>query len=379
MGSSASPPVGRKYILIDNKIETDIGATTIFTQTETTGLYWPYLELKYDLDYINGGSLTAELTEIVGASPLAKALPESFLSGTIILNQGADLAAEKALPLAVGAAAGSSGWNVYSAFGVSHMKYETGSSVEVEGFSIQIGLAHKFDFSSAGLTMGVFFEGGQGNYDTFNSFSKYPDVKGHGKTDYLGGGILGRVEATVGTGHLYGEATFRIGRVRSDYLSDDLLAAYSDYSVSSPYYGFHLGAGYGWDITEKVGLDLYTKYFQTVRRGEDIKTPVGVPVSFEEVTSQRIRAGTRLSTQIGEQFRPYMGVAWENEFDGEAKASVYGYSIDSPKMKGDTGVAELGVTTRLTSGGGALLDVGIQGYTGQRKGITGGASVKFEF
>jgi outer membrane autotransporter protein len=222
-------------------------------------------------------------------------------------------------------------------------------------------------------------EGGQGNYDTYNSFPADPVVRGYGETDYLGGGGLGRLEAAVGSGRDYGEASFRLGRVRNDYLSPDLLAVNSDYRISTPYYGFHLGTGYGWEITEKAGLDMYVKYFQTVRRGKDVEMPSGAPVSFEDVTSQRLRFGTRLTTQIGEQFRPYVGVAWENEFDGEAKASVYGYSIDPPKLKGETGLAELGLSTRLTPSGGVLLDVGVQGNTGQKKGITGGASVKFEF
>jgi hypothetical protein len=67
----------------------------------------------------------------------------------------------------------------------------------------------------------------------------------------------------------------------------------------------------------------------------------------------------------------------KHEFDGEAKSSIYGRSIPSSDLKGGTGIGELGLT--FTSAKGISVDLGVQGYTGKREGVTGSLQLKFEF
>jgi hypothetical protein len=75
----------------------------------------------------------------------------------------------------------------------------------------------------------------------------------------------------------------------------------------------------------------------------------------------------------------YIGAAYEYEFSGEAKAATYGRSMDAPDLTGSTGIGEIGVT--LLGGDKALvsLDLGVQGYTGMRQGLTGSLQLKIEF
>jgi hypothetical protein len=68
----------------------------------------------------------------------------------------------------------------------------------------------------------------------------------------------------AGPGHIYAEASGRAGGVHNEYDSSDLRDAAgrkAEYDSSSAYYGFHLGTGYVWNITEAASLDIYGKYF----------------------------------------------------------------------------------------------------------------------
>jgi outer membrane autotransporter protein len=97
------------------------------------------------------------------------------------------------------------------------------------------------------------------------------------------------------------------------------------------------------------------------------------------VDSYRLRLGGRFAYAVNEHISPYVGVAYEHEFDGKAKASTYGYSIDAPSMKGGTGIGELGLTIKPSPTLPLSFDLGVQGYTGKREGVTGSLQLKFEF
>ncbi|GHT98658.1 hypothetical protein FACS1894154_04340 [Betaproteobacteria bacterium] len=67
-----------------------------------------------------------------------------------------------------------------------------------------------------------------------------------------------------------------------------------------------------------------------------------------------------------------------NAYKGKAKASIYGYKLDAPKLKGDTALLELGLTLTPAEKGWSL-DVGVQGYTGKREGVTGNVKAGYRF
>jgi outer membrane autotransporter protein len=248
------------------------------------------------------------------------------------------------------------------------------------GISVGIGGG---DTASDLLTLGGFFEYGNGAYDTHNSFANAA-VHGDGDMYYIGGGILGRMEfADTGTGRFHAEASGRVGRVRNEYDSSDLRDPHTgvkaNYDSSSTYYGLHFGAGYVWNMTERASLDLYGKYFWTHQEGNKVTLANGDPVRFKAVDSQRLRLGGRFTYAPDERVTPYIGAAYEREFDGKAHASTYGYAIDTPSLRGDTGIGEFGLTLTPSTNLPLSFDLGVQGYTGQREGVTGSLQIKFEF
>jgi hypothetical protein len=58
----------------------------------------------------------------------------------------------------------------------------------------------------------------------------------------------------------------------------------------------------------------------------------------------------------------------EHEFDGKAKASLHGCRLDTPELRGDTGMLEAGFTLNPTAKAPLTLDVGVQGNAGKREG-----------
>ena len=72
-------------------------------------------------------------------------------------------------------------------------------------------------------------------------------------------------------------------------------------------------------------------------------------------------------------------MAYEYEFDGDSQATTYGYNINTPSIKGGTGVFELGIRIKPGSNDRNSLDLSVQTYVGKREGITGTVQYRHTF
>ena len=322
-------------------------------------------------------SLSALVTN-VDVNPQAKALTQGRTAALGFATMGGDLIAGAGMDNARGATAvsgpsggaGLSGGSD-SAYGLipffavqgSSLRYNTGSHVDVNGAALMTGLAKKWQASTMDVLAGVFFEAAFGSYKTNNSFSS-GGAKGKGDTRTLGGGILARLDMTdTALKGLYAEASLRAGSLNNDYKNSDLRDATDNsaaYDVSSAYYGAHAGLGYIWNITDKASLDMSAKYFWTHQQGQDVKI-LGDKFSFKDSDSHRTRLGARFGYAALDTLTPYIGAAWEYEFDGKARATVYGFDLPSPNVKGSTGVGEVGLVWKPEKAQGFAVDLGVQG------------------
>jgi len=304
-----------------------------------------------------------------------KALAEGFVAGPLLLNQGGDFLAW----------AGMRQRGVYAIISGGASTYHTNSQVEMDSLSLITGVSWCSDLTLGRLAYGAFIEYGSGSYDTFNSFSNAASVKGEGDTHYLGGGVLGRMDFnnTGDSGHVYTELSLRAGSIKNDFKTSDLRNAGGQsavgYDTSSSYFGLYFGAGYIMNISEKAVLNLYSKYFWTRQSGDSFTLGTGDPVNYKAVNSYRLRGGARYSYDINESSNVYVGAAWEYEFDGEAKGTMYGFKVPSTCLRGSTGIGELGFIFKPSLNQPLYLDLSVQGYTGKREGWTGRFQVKYEF
>ncbi len=315
----------------------------------------------------------------------AKALSEGFLGGMALNLQGADLVAGRGTEAAVHSAGSAGAGNGFAGFGAlsgASMRYNTGSHVDMTSLSLLTGLARGLDLTPGRLTVGAFFEYGNGSYDTHNAFNN-GSVKGDGDAYYLGGGILARLDfLNTGPGRFHAEASARAGKTHNEYDSSDLRDAQgrkAEYDSDTPYYGLHVGAGYLWEINDQTSLDLYGTYFWTRQEGDNLTLSTGEHLRFDDADSSRLRFGGRFAYAVNEHVAPYVGAAWEHEFDGKARATTNGFDIDAPSLHGDTGIGELGLSLTPSVDLPLTVDLGVQGYTGKREGVTGSMRIRFEF
>lgn len=388
MGIAGGGPnlnVGDRFVLLDSGSAIN-GSYTPNTQQIKKGVTTIY-NLSIDLEN-SDHQLVA--TVIKGESnDHSEALSKGRLSGVAAVNQGGDLLAGHGISAALAAALSRERPGSLSTFGVvggSSSRYETGSHVDVDGAGLATGLAWQAPLADNSFLLGIFFEAGWGDYDSYNSFSGQAEVRGSGDTRYCGGGIFGRYDFTNGSpSGFYTEASFRAGQLKSDFYSSDLTDVDGNaaaYDSKAAYWGGHGGLGYGWAVNEAAKLDFSTKFLWT-RQGGDQVIVTGDPVQFKASDSLRWRNGAQFSyetdTSSGELVTPYIGLYHDFEFDGKSEASAYGLDLPAPKLRGGTGVGDLGLRYKPVGDGGLALDLSVQGYAGRREGFGGNLMVKYTF
>ncbi|MDR1487530.1 MAG: autotransporter outer membrane beta-barrel domain-containing protein [Deltaproteobacteria bacterium] len=381
-GGGSALNINDKVVLIRSDSPINTAANNTITYDPVIhGRKGALVDYEFELA-IDGADLVARVAD-AAVNPQSKALPEAFMAGLALVNQANDVLAGEGLSQAVSSAmAGVGGFSGFAATSGSHSRFKTGSHVDLDSFSLLIGLSKALALSSNHLVIGAFIEAGLGEYDSYNDFANAPTVRGEGDTKYLGGGLLARYEfAESSSGKAYVEASARFGKIDIDFSSRDLSAnigGLASYEFDTPYYGIHLGGGYDFAVNDRVNLDLYGKYFWTRQEGDSVVTSNHDRVVFNDVDSHRIRVGGRLSYKVSELIHPYFGLAYDHEFDAKATSSVYGLAIPAPKLEGGTGIGELGLEIRPANGK-AAFGFGVQGYLGKREGVSGSLELKILF
>ncbi len=385
MGGGRTLQPGDKFILID----ASTSSLTTNPDLNRKATVQKGFSLLYDFDiYRENDTVVATLIgKDVKTTPQTKALSEGRLSGLAFVNQGGDLVAGQGMDIATAATITPDALSGHLiGFGVisgGSSRYDIGSHVNVDGVSLMTGLAWNAQLESNRLILAPFFEAGWGNYDSYNAFSNAPSVKGSGNTDYYGGGLLARYDLMEGslTG-LYAEGSLRAGRSSTDFSSNDMSDPSSgqraSYDSSSAYYGAHAGLGYVFPLTEKISMDIFTKYLWAHQNSDSV-TVVNDPVTFKSSDSHRWRNGARINFLVTEHFSPYVGAAYEYEFDGKEKATAYGYDINTPSLKGGSGLFELGMRVNPGANNNLSLYLAVQGYAGVREGVAGRLDVTYRF
>jgi hypothetical protein len=379
--SSGPPFVNRRYNLIrmeaENGLKTD--GLTLGTKTVQYGV-----TTIYELSLITDNKGVAVIIDSGGINDRSKALFEGNLAGLILANQGASFVAERGIREAAQASlASKNGFAAFGGISGGTSRYYTGSHIDMDSLTSLAGLSWGKDTTRGRLTLGAFFEYGGGSYDTYNSFRNSASIRGDGDVRSIGGGLLGRMDfIDTGPGRFYAEASGRAGNTRNEYENSGLRDSQNriaSYRTSSAYYSFHLGAGYLWDITESTSLDLHGKYFWTRHEGDSVTLPTGDRVTFHDAESSRMRFGGRGTHALNAYVSPYIGAAYEHEFDGTAKGTANGFAIDRPTLYGDSGIGEIGLHITPSQTLPLSFDLGVQGYTGIREGVSGSFQAKFEF
>lgn len=331
--------------------------------------------LNYDLTL--GQDANDIFATVTGASvnPKTKSFLEGRLAGLALVTQGADIVANQGMSSAIAAAEQQEGkLTVFGTVSGATSRYKTGSHIDLDGFGLMAGVSKKQD----NLAGAVFVEGGWGSYDSHNNFAN-GSVKGDGDTHYYGIGVLGRYSLNNG---VYFDGSARIGKTTTDYTGKNYLDAAGNqahYKSKVTYVSAHAGIGYLTPINQITDLDVSAKYLWS-RQGSDSVTVGSDPVHFDAENSQRLRGMAKVLRKVSPQLTLTGGLGYEYEFDGKAKGTLYHmYSIDSPSLKGGSGIGEIGLEFKPQNNQRLSLEAKLAGYVGQREGVSGLVRMNYAF
>lgn len=355
--------------------------TTLVKEGTFTDALWSFEELAENADpyadglqivrgdLMSGGELISKGT--LSANENSKTLAESFLGSIAFLNQGAEFIADEGMRAIVNAARSGKA----ATFGAVHggsSRYETGSSVDVNGVTLATGVATKF----GNLTAAGFIEAGWAS-----SESHVNGTEADGDHDYYGIGAAVRYE--------FQNPFYLDGSVRLGMASTEFDGRYGDasarYDADSFYGTMHVGAGYLMSITEALKLDLYGRYVLSYLDGDDagLHTGNGETFSMDSTVTHAFRLGARLNGNFCDNAAWRFGLAYEHVADGDAESDVLAEgtraALDVPTLEGDTGIMELGVTMAPSATSPWSFDVGLKGYVGDRRGVSGSALATYAF
>lgn len=335
------------------------------------------IEYEFTTELEGGTALVSRVTR-ASISGDSKSPVETQLAAVAFINSGADLLAGSGVSSAV-TAAGSGNAEMFGAMGGGSMRYKSGSYADVHGYNLALGVGKAIANKAGQLTFGPFVEYGHGNYTSYLDSG----VRGDGNTKYYGIGMLARQDNTSG---VYYEGSLRYGRMDADYGSNDMAGAlgkvHTQYDSSSAYYGAHLGIGKVTELNDSTKADVYAKLLYTHQNGDSVTLQgagAGEEYDFDAVDSTRARVGARVSKAYGERGSGYVGVAYEYEFNGEARATVKGFSTPSPSIKGSSGLLELGYILQPKAANDPAINIGLQGWGGKKQGFTGNVNFVWTF
>lgn len=248
---------------------------------------------------------------------------------------------------------------VFAAVQGSNTDYDIAGNIDVNGWNGIVGIAKK---KANGISYGVFFETGDGDYNIDNP---YANVRGDGEAEYNGGGIFVRKDNKSG---FYTEGALRIGNL-SNRLEHAVRngSEYIGYDIDTLYYGAQIGIGKIIPVG-KNDLDVYGKLLYTHHDSERFNMG-GTDVRFDSVDSQRLRLGARMNHERSDKFSLYYGASWEYEFDGDADGRADIFGIGNQSFGGSTLIGEIGMNCRASDKW--TVDLNFRGYGGQREGISG--------
>lgn len=366
-------------LLVDGKYKT--AAETTVTLENAFG------DVVYDLgkDAIDSTDLlltdagivigTGDKAQTIGASSVkvsesSKTLAEAQLGSVALVTQGAEFVADEGMR-SIRAAAKEGSFTAFGAMAGGYNRYETGSHVDVEGFSLAVGTAGRIN----NLTLAGFVEAGWAS-----SESHVASTEADADHDYYGVGAAMRYDFQS---PFYLDGAVRLGQISTEF-DGSYGTGTAKYDADGLYATAHIGAGYVFDLTPDVKLDAYGRYLLSYVEGDDVtlESDAKERFSMDDTTTHAVRLGARLEGAF-QTFDGYAGLAYEHVFDGKAKGELKfagaTAALDAPSLKDDSAIVDLGFTMKPEANGPWTIGVGLKGYAGDRRGGTGSVNVLYTF
>lgn len=314
------------------------------------------------------GNETIFKNEVKVATGNSATLADSVLGSIAFVNQGAEFVADVGMKAMTDAAK----LGEVSAFADMHggsSRYDLSSTIDVDGYSLVAGAGLKLN---PNWLVGAFVEAGWGESD-----SHVRQTKGESDHDYYGVGLATRYQFASG---LYVDGALRLGQSSTEF-KGQFATDYAKYDSDVFFSTAHLGAGYLFNLTDTVSMDVYGRYLISYLDSDSVNLHNAYSDDFdiESTTAQAVRVGTR----VNGSFCPYAnwtaGLAYERVFEADAETAVNRVDLETPTLDGDTAIMELGVSMKPSVTSPWALQLGAKGYVGDREGVSGNLTFRYVF
>lgn len=303
---------------------------------------------------------------------LAKPYLEGILAGLALTADHGRLAAG-AISRQIVESTDQSGRGVIFSISGTQTKIKTGSHVDIDGLSVLAGPAWSYDNLYGVTRLGIYIEGGTGDYDSRNSFP-IGKVKGKGDISHFGGGAFVRHDYSNG---LHIEGSLRMGNLKTDFKTHDL-GANASFDTKTSYWGGHAGLGYDYPLSQTTSLQPYFNVYLTRQNSDDAVSDAGERLKIDSADSLSTRLGARLSHVYNETVSFNIGAAWDREYDGEQTGTINGQKIKAPSMEGNSAYGEIGLSIRPRNTT-FFVDLNAFGSAKTRQGVGGQATLGLIF
>ena len=236
-----------------------------------------------------------------------------------------------------------------------------------------------------GSEIGAFVEMGHGTYDTKTTVtSPVGETKGDGKHNYVGFGVYGNYATPIDWLHVTGYV--KGGWLRNEF-SAPIAGVSVDFDRTSNYWGAHLGMCGEFQAAGKIKNRTFLNYFYDGRESESYTASgssdvAGADFHFNSLNSHRAQLGSVFEYAYTSALRPYAALTYEYAFKADAKGRAsdqFGdLGLNGTDLEGSTGIVSLGWTYQNEAKR-FEFDLGVNGYTGKRQGVSAQLQAAWKF
>ena len=250
-------------------------------------------------------------------------------------------------------------------------KYGHGfNKIELNGGSVITGMMNNFD----GTLLGGFFEASWGHSSSKESvFSAKSNIQSYGV------GVLASREIYP---NWEVDGSLRFGWMRNSFKGRYFdVNGSADFKTNMPYASAHFGTAYNFPVSDTTTISPYARYIVSYLGSDKVNAGSAEDDRYKakSTVSHTVRAGVKVKTQLSENFKFVGGVAIDETMGAKAKGRISGYDLKTLSVNGTTAVGELKLQAVPSSTSPWKVEIGVNGYAGKKRGVSGEASVNYRF
>ncbi len=268
-------------------------------------------------------------------------------------------------------------WTIFGDYGGGPMRYKVNNGhIDTTNQNVDLGAARKLGNSNGLMTLAPIIDYQNTNYDSYLN----DGTRARGNSRYTGGGFVLR---NLNRNGFYYEGSFRAGRNKVDFASEDLdttgMFGTVTYDASQTILNGHLKLGKYIRFDKNNLLDIYGFYYHTHQGGTNADLSSGEHYDFSSANAGRARIGYRLTTRISRISQVYTGLAYQFEHNSGVKATYKGYSTSGESHNGSSGMLEIGWVIKPLKENPWAVNINATGWIGNQSGVKAFAKIQKSF